>query len=55
MKVIGNTIEVREPILYQNYKYTPLYSTITEECDDVKTVMGEVSSLLTINGLCSLL
>ena len=50
-KVIDSTIEEREPVLHQNDKDTNMYVEIPEECDDVKKVMGEVSSLLTLNGL----
>ena len=50
-KVIDSTIEEREPVLHQNDKDTTMYVEIPEECDDVKKVMGEVSSLLTLNGL----
>ena len=32
-----------------------MYGAIPEEFDDVKKVMGEMSSLLTVNGLCNLI
>ena len=32
-----------------------MYGEIVEECGDVKKVMGERSSLLTVNGLCNIL
>ena len=41
-KAIDNIIEVIEPLLSQNEKDKPMYGTITEECDDVKKVMGDV-------------
>ena len=54
-KVIDNIIEVREPVLHHNEKDTPMYGAITEERDDVKKVVVEVTCLLTGNGLCNLL
>ena len=32
-----------------------MYGAVTEECDDLKRVMGEVLSLLTGNGLCNII
>ena len=55
MKVIENIIEICGPVLYHNKKYTPMYGSSTEECDDAKKVMGEVLSILTWNGLCNIL
>ena len=55
MKVDDNIIEKGEHVLHHNEKDTPMYGVITEVCDDVKKVMGEVMSLLTGNGLCDLL
>ena len=40
-KVIDNIIEEREPALHHNEKDTPMYGAITENCDDVKKVVGE--------------
>ena len=50
-KFIDNIIKVREPVLYHNKKYAPLYGAVPDECDYVNKVMGEVPSLLTGNGL----
>ena len=54
-KAIDNIIEVIEPLLSQNEKEKPMYGTITEKCDDVKKVMGDVLSIFTGNGICDLL
>ena len=54
-KAIDNIIEVIEPLLSQNEKDKPMYGTITEECDYVKKLMGDVLSILTGNGICDLL
>ena len=54
-KVIDNIIEVLETFLHHNEKDTPMYGEIAEKFDDVKKVMGEVSSLLSGNGLCNIL
>ena len=55
VKVIDNIIEVLEPVLYHNDNDTPMYGAIKEGCGGAKKVMGEMSSLLTGNGLCDLL
>ena len=53
--MIDNIIEVLETLLHHNEKDTPMYGEIAEKFDDVKKVMGEVSSLLSGNGLCNIL
>ena len=40
-KFIDRIVEVRKPVLYHNEKDTPMYGAITENCDDVKKVVGE--------------
>ena len=54
-KMVDSIVEVLEPVLYHNEKDTPMYGDNTEEYYDAKKVMGEVSSLLSGNGLCDLL
>ena len=53
--MIDNINKVFEPVSYHNEKDTPMYGDNTEEYYDAKKVMGEVSSLLSGNGLCDLL
>ena len=53
--MIDNTIKVCESILNKKNKDTPMYGAIPEECENVKKVMGEVSSILKGNGLYDLL
>ena len=55
MKVIYNTIEVRRNILYNNEKDTPMYGGIPEDFDNVKKLMGEFLSLLTVNRQCDII
>ena len=53
--MIDNINKVFEPVSYHNEKDTPMYGDNADEYYDAKKVMGEVSSLLSGNGLCGLL
>ena len=54
-KVIDDINEVIELVLYQNNQDITMYDAIRQECDYVKKVMGEVLSLLLVDGLRNVL